>query len=258
MFQDEARFGRLSRCRYCWAKFPLRPTVKAMLVHQYVYVYGAVSIPQGNFDSLVLPHVNGGCMGLYLAEISRQYPNDNILMVLEGAGWHKNKSMPIPENIRLLSLPSYSPELNPAEHLWDELREKHFHNRAFDSLDALLSLENNPVLVQSICNFDCIINVTYIANYNKLRESHDAKLVGATEGSYPVIAAVTIHNAMEGLPRKEVHDLREQRLAIVHRCEPSRKARRLVKAGNRRSNRGHPLSPRNARQYWLSSRYPSS
>ena len=145
-----------------------------MLVHQYVYAYGAVSIPQGNFDSLVLPYVNGGCMGLYLAEISRRYPNDNIVMVLDGAGWHKNKSMPIPENIRLLSLPSYSPELNPAEHLWNELREKYFHNRAFDSLDtlenhlvgALLSLENNTVLVQSICNWDWIINVTSIANYN--------------------------------------------------------------------------------------------
>ena len=51
MFQDEARFGRISDCRYCWAKFPLRPTVKAMLTHQYVYAYGAVSIPEGNFDS---------------------------------------------------------------------------------------------------------------------------------------------------------------------------------------------------------------
>lgn len=174
MLQDEARFGRLSRCRYCWAKFPLRPTVKVMLVHQYVYAYSAVSIPQGNFDSLVLPHVNGGCMGLYLAEVSRRYPNDNIVMVLDGAGWHKNKSMPIPENIRLLRLPSYSPELNPAEHVWDELREKHFHNRAFESLDALeehlvdalLSLENNPALVQSICNWDWIINETSITNYN--------------------------------------------------------------------------------------------
>ena len=174
MFQDEARFGRLSRCRYCWAKFPLRPIVKAMLVHQYVYAYGAVSIPQGNFDSLVLPLVNGGCMGLYLAEISRRYPGDNIVMVLDGAGWHKNKSMPIPENIRLLSLPPYSPELNPVEHVWDELREKYFHNRAFDSLDALenhlvdalLSLENNPALVKSICNWDWIINAVSNANYN--------------------------------------------------------------------------------------------
>jgi transposase len=172
MFQDEARFGRLSRCRNCWAKFPLRPTVKAMLIHQYAYAYGAVSIPQGNFDSLVLPHVNGDCMGLYLAEVSQRYPDDNIVMVLDGAGWHKNKAMPIPENIRLLSLPSYSPELNPVEHLWDELREKHFYNRAFEShnaledhlVGALRSLENNPELVQSICNWDWIINALSIAH----------------------------------------------------------------------------------------------
>lgn len=172
MFQDEARFGRLGRCRYCWAKFPLRPTVKAMLIHQYVYAYGAVSIPQGSFDSLVLPHVNGGCMALFLAEISERYPKDNIVMVLDGAGWHKNKTMPIPDNIRLLSVPSYSPELNPVEHLWDELREKHFHNRAFDSLgalenqlvEALRSLENNCEQVKSICNWEWIINATSNAN----------------------------------------------------------------------------------------------
>lgn len=42
-----------------------------------------------------------------------------------------------PANMRLLPLPPYAPELNPVEHLWDELREKHFHNREFDSLDAL-------------------------------------------------------------------------------------------------------------------------
>jgi hypothetical protein len=117
MFQDEARFGRTSDCRYCWAKFQQRPMVKAMLTHQYVYAYGAVSVPDGHFDSLVLPHVNGDCMGLFLAEIAERYPADNIIMVLDGAGWHKNQSMPIPDSIRLLSLPPYSPELNPVEHL---------------------------------------------------------------------------------------------------------------------------------------------
>jgi transposase len=172
MFQDEARFGRISDCRYCWAKFPLRPTVKAMLTHQYVYAYAAVSVPQGNFDSLVLPHVNSNCMAIFLAEISARYPNENIVMVLDGAGWHKSQSMPIPPNIRLISLPPYSPELNPVEHLWDELREKYFHNRAFESLDALedhlvqglLNLENNNPRVQSICNWPWIINAISNAN----------------------------------------------------------------------------------------------
>jgi transposase len=172
MFQDEARFGRISDCRYCWAKFLQRPMVKAMLTHQYVYAYGAVSIPDGHFDSPVLPHVNGDCMGLFPAEIGERYPADNIVMVLDGAGWHKSHSMPIPDNIRLLSLPPYSPELNPVKYLWDEVREKHFHNRAFDSLDALedhlvdglLTLERGPQRNQSICNWAWIIKALCIAN----------------------------------------------------------------------------------------------
>ena len=172
MFQDEARFGRISDCRYCWAKFPLRPTVSAMLTHEYVYAYGVVSIQDGAFDSLVLPWVNSHCMALFLAEIASRYPDDNIVMVLDGAGWHKSLSMPIPDNIRLLSLPPYSPELNPVEHLWDELREKHFHNHAFDSLDALedqlvqglLALEIDHERVTSICAWDWIFKASSIAN----------------------------------------------------------------------------------------------
>lgn len=172
MFQDEARFGRISDCRYCWAKFPMRPTVKAMLTHQYVYAYGAVSILDGAFDSLVLPHVNSECMALFLREIAGRYPHDNIVMVLDGAGWHKSQSMPIPDNLRLLSLPPYSPELNPVEHLWDELREKCFHNLAFDSLDALedqlvtglRNLEFDQERVSNICSWKWIINALSIAN----------------------------------------------------------------------------------------------
>jgi transposase len=68
--------------------------------------------------------------------------------------------------MQLLSLPPYAPELNPVEHLWDELREKFFHNKAFNSLDALedqletglLALENDPPRVQSIVAWDWIIN----------------------------------------------------------------------------------------------------
>ena len=49
-------------------------------------------------------------------------------MFLDQAGWHKAKDLYIPHNIRLVSIPAYSPELNPTEHIWDELREKYFHN----------------------------------------------------------------------------------------------------------------------------------
>ncbi|MDN5936444.1 MAG: IS630 family transposase [Nitrosospira sp.] len=119
MFQDEARFGRLSDTRYCWAKRPLRPCIKAMMTYQYTYAYAAVSPQDGRSDSLLLPYVNSQCMQLFITEIGRRYPHENIVMVLDGAGWHRSAGFKLPDNLRLLFLPPYSSELNPQEHIWD-------------------------------------------------------------------------------------------------------------------------------------------
>lgn len=137
-----------------------------MLTQQYTYAYGAVSPLDGRFDSLILPWVNGDCMQFFVDEIAARYPHENIVMVMDGAGWHKSQTMILAENMRILFLPPYSPELNPQEHVWDELREKFFHNRAFDSLDALethlesalKSLESNQETMRSITGWDWIIN----------------------------------------------------------------------------------------------------
>lgn len=137
MFQDEARFGRISDTRRCWCPKPVRPLCQAMVTQEYTYAYGAVSIIDGQFDTLILPHVNGQCMQLFLDEVAQRHPDDRIVMVMDGAGWHQSGSLALAPNLRLLKLPPYSPELNPVEHLWDELREKSFHNRVFASIDAL-------------------------------------------------------------------------------------------------------------------------
>ena len=76
------------------------------------------------------------------------------------------ESLVVPDNIRLVRLPPYSPELNPVEHLWDDLREKHFHNLVFESLDALEDhleaalriMENEPDRICSIIAWPWIIN----------------------------------------------------------------------------------------------------
>src|SRR5208282_1328149 len=92
----------------------------------------------------------------------------------------------------------------------------------------------------------------------QLREGHDAKLLGATEAARPVIAAVTINDAMEGLPRQEVHDLRKQGLAEVHGDSGLAKPRTLVQTAISGSSRRHPSSPEIPRSYWLSDQYHSS
>jgi hypothetical protein len=64
MFQDEARFGRISDVRRCWSPKPIRPLCTAMLTHEYTYAYGAVDACTGELDSLILPSVNTHCMSL--------------------------------------------------------------------------------------------------------------------------------------------------------------------------------------------------
>lgn len=102
MFQDDARFGRISDTRYCWCRRPARPLVNAMVTQPYPYAYGAVSPQDGAFDSLRLPQVTSGCMQIFLDEIARRYPTDNVVMVLDGAGWHTSKDFRLPDNLRLL------------------------------------------------------------------------------------------------------------------------------------------------------------
>ena len=166
MFQDEARFGRINDVRRCWAPLPIRPVCQGMLTHEYTYAYGAVDVISGELDSLILPHVNTDCMQIFLDEVGARHPKCTIIMVLDGAGWHASSALKPPHNMKLLSLPPYAPELNPVEHLWDELREKFFHNKAFNSMDALedqleaglRALESDTPRVRSIVAWDWIIN----------------------------------------------------------------------------------------------------
>jgi transposase len=171
MLQDEARFGRISDVRRCWAPKPLRPICQAMLTHEYTYVYGAVDVCTGAMDSLILPHVNTDCMQLFLNEVSARHPDEYIVMVIDGAGWHRSDGLKAPANIYLLKLPPYAPELNPIEHVWDELREKFFHNRVFNSLDALedhltaalKTLKDDQNTVGSIVSWPWIISSLLIS-----------------------------------------------------------------------------------------------
>jgi transposase len=174
MFQDEARFGRISEVRRCWAPKPMRPLCQAMLTHQYTYAYGAVDVLTGELDSLILPHVNTECMQLFLNEVSARHPHERIVMVIDGAGWHRGGALIAPSNICLLTLPPYAPELNPIEHVWDELREKFFHNRIFQSLGALedqlaaalKALELDCHTVASIVSWPWIVGALILSHLN--------------------------------------------------------------------------------------------
>ena len=100
-------------------------------------------------------------MSLFLAHVAQEFSDFFIVMLVDRAGWHTAQRLIVPENIRLTFQPARSPELNPTEHIWEELREKTLPNQSFPSLDALentlcaglTQLAADPNRVRSLTDF---------------------------------------------------------------------------------------------------------
>lgn len=165
MFQDEARFGRLSLPQRCWAPAPMRPVVVQGVVREYSYTYAALAPMSGEMDWMMASSMNTTEMTAFLRHVGSRHSDQFVVMVLDGAPSHRAIQLAIPENMALVRLPPYSPELNPVEHLWDEIREKHFANRVFDSMgaviaqvvDAIDNWESSPDAVRSLSAWPWIV-----------------------------------------------------------------------------------------------------
>lgn len=166
MFQDEARFGRINEPKRCWAQKGIRPIVGAQIVREYTYAFGAVCPFDGRSDFLILPNMDSNNLSIFLQEVSLRHREEDILMFMDGAACHKSQTLEVPKNIRIQIIPPYSPELNPTENIWDEMREKFFKNTVFDSMEAVEEqlteaccyFENTQDKVQSITGFNWIIS----------------------------------------------------------------------------------------------------
>ena len=97
MFEDEAGFGRINKPKYCWCFPGLRPAVPCHHIREYRYAYGAVEPLTGESFFLVMPYCHTDCMHVFLKELSQAYPNDYILLPMDGASWHKSKGLIVPK-----------------------------------------------------------------------------------------------------------------------------------------------------------------
>lgn len=107
-------------------------------------------------------------MSIFLEEVSKRHQEEDILIFMDGAACHKSKEthLSIPKNIYIEIIPPYSPDLNPTENIWDEMREKFFKNTVFDSMTAVEEqlaiacryLEDTPEKVESITSFHWIVS----------------------------------------------------------------------------------------------------
>ena len=121
---------------------------------------------------MICRQMNTVQMSAFLSQVSAAHPDEFIVRVVHGASAHVSKERVVPENVRLLRLPPYAPELNPQEHIWDEWREKEFPNRVFADLagvtrqleSGLPRLATNPESVRSITAWPWIVSLNLNAH----------------------------------------------------------------------------------------------
>lgn len=122
---------------------------------------GAACPQTGHTVGLLSPHINADVINAFLQQFAEQLdPQAHVVMIWDQAGYHCAKSLGVPENITLLPLPPYSPELNPMENLWHYLRDHYWANREYEDWEALCEaachawqntcLDSN--LIKTVCN----------------------------------------------------------------------------------------------------------
>jgi transposase len=128
--------------------------------YAYVWVIGAACPKTGQAEAILAPYLDTPIINQFLDQFSRALPPDvQAVLVWDGAGYHRSNQLMVPDNVTLLSLPAYSPELNPIENLWHYLKSHHWSNRAYSDYDALFDAAEKawravclqPDHIQTIC-----------------------------------------------------------------------------------------------------------
>lgn len=162
-FQDETRIGQQGSLTRIWAIKGTRPRVVRQQQFLSTYIYGAVCPQRQVGAALIMPYANSDCMNQHLAEISKEVADGHhAVVVIDQARWHTSKKLTIPNNISLLPLPAYSPELNPQENVWQWIKDRYISNRVFTSFDEIVDAAvmawnkfvENPALIKSIAAKD--------------------------------------------------------------------------------------------------------
>jgi transposase len=121
--QDASRFGLLTVRRRRLTARGVQPVGTIQHVFEWFYLYGAIAPTTGEAFFLELPYLNAPTFQVFLDEFARAFPNSLNLLVLDKSGGHTAKQVVIPENVRLVWLPPYAPDLNPIERVWRDLKD---------------------------------------------------------------------------------------------------------------------------------------
>lgn len=158
--------GQKGRVCHRWWLRGLRPPGLVDQRHDFAYVFAAIEPATGRNFCLVLPEVSTEAMNRFLADFSLTVPADtHVVLTLDGAGWHTSQALVVPDNVSLLRLPPYAPELNLVERVWLFLRERHLSHRLHRDYDTIVDAachawrQFTPKRLRSLCTYPWIAQV---------------------------------------------------------------------------------------------------
>lgn len=165
--QDEARFGLQGTSSRVWALRGSRPRRVRQTQYEWRYMFAAVCPQTGQSNGWLMSTADTEMMNVHLRDISRQVGEEvHVLLLMDQAGWHTAKKLEVPENITIVLLPPYSPQLNPVELIWRYLRQRYLSNRAHADGEALEEavaeawnrFAREPERIVRMCSIDWILN----------------------------------------------------------------------------------------------------
>jgi len=156
-WQDESRVGQQGSLSRVWAAKGTRPRIVRQQQFMNTYIFGACCPDKDKGCALILPECCSGMMQLHLNEISKHVEDEyHALIMMDRASWHTTEALNIPSNISILPLPPYSPELNPMEQVWQQIKGDHLTNRTFKNYDDIVETCTNAW--NTFCNKDGVIS----------------------------------------------------------------------------------------------------
>jgi len=128
----------MSHIGKCVTARGVRPVISYQHKFESTYLYGSYSPIDGDSFVWEINGVDVNIFEAYLKELSKHRPNEYKIVVIDNAGFHSTKNIEVPENIHLLNIPPYTPELNPCEQVWQYLKTR-FKNQTFQNMKNLKS-----------------------------------------------------------------------------------------------------------------------
>ena len=167
--EDETRVGLITKGGKKLTALGVQPAGVEQWCFDYLWLYGLVEARTGESFFAEFSHLDGMCFQEYLKWFSQKYPEELQMIQLDNGRFHKWSKLEVPENIILLFQPAYSPQVNPIERLWQEIK-KELKWELFENLDSLRNKLSKILSalteeeIASIAGWEFILEALTVAN----------------------------------------------------------------------------------------------